>query len=68
MGKGKAVIEGIKKCSFDYILVQDADLEYDPKDIIMFIDETKKHNYDLVMGSRFIGNKKNGLTFLAYAR
>ena len=45
-GKGKAVIEGIKKCTFDYILVQDADLEYDPKDIIMFIDEIKKHNYN----------------------
>ena len=53
-GKGKAVIEGIKKCSFNYILIQDADLEYDPKDIIMFIDETKKHNYDLIMGSSFI--------------
>ena len=29
----KAVIEGIKNCKGDYILVQDADLEYDPKDI-----------------------------------
>ena len=62
-GKGKAVIEGIKKCSSDYILVQDADLEYDPKDIIMFIDETKKYNYDLIMGSRFIGNKRTVLHF-----
>ncbi len=62
-GKGKAVIEGIKKSSFDYILVQDADLEYDPKDIIMFINEIKKHNYDLIMGSRFIGNKRTVLHF-----
>ena len=41
-GKGKAVIEGIKNCSQEYILIQDADLEYDPKDILEFLEETKK--------------------------
>ena len=62
-GKGKAVIEGIKQCSSDYILIQDADLEYDPKDIVSFINESKKYNYDLIMGSRFIGNKRTVLHF-----
>ena len=62
-GKGRAVIEGLKKCSSEYVLFQDADLEYDPHDIIMFIDEIKKHNYDLIMGSRFIGNKRTVLHF-----
>ena len=33
----RAVIEGLKKCSSEYVLFQDADLEYDPHDIIMFI-------------------------------
>ena len=62
-GKGKAVIEGIKKSSKDYILIQDADLEYDPKDIIIFLEENKKFNYDLIMGSRFIGTRRTVLHF-----
>ena len=62
-GKGKAVIEGIRNCSQEYILIQDADLEYDPKDILEFLEENKKNNYDLIMGSRFIGNKRTVLHF-----
>ena len=62
-GKGKAVIEGIKKCTHEYIIFQDADLEYDPKDIITFIEENKKFNFDIIMGSRFIGNKRTVLHF-----
>lgn len=62
-GKGKAVIEGIKKSSKDYVLIQDADLEYDPKDILVFLEENKKFNYDLIMGSRFIGTRRTVLHF-----
>jgi len=62
-GKGKAVIEGIKNCNLEYILIQDADLEYDPNDIKVFLDENKKFNYDLIMGSRFIGPRRSVLHF-----
>ena len=62
-GKGKAVIEGIKNCKLDYILIQDADLEYDPNDIIVFLEENNKFNYDIIMGSRFIGTRRSVLHF-----
>ena len=62
-GKGKAVIEGIKNCNLEYILIQDADLEYDPSDILIFLEENEKFNYDLIMGSRFIGTRRSVLHF-----
>ena len=62
-GKGKAVIEGVKKSTKEYIIIQDADLEYDPTDILEFLEENKKYKYDLIMGSRFIGKKRSVLHF-----
>ena len=62
-GKGKAVIEGIKNCNGDYILVQDADLEYDPKDIKKFITKIKEGVADCILGSRFIGSERSVLHF-----
>tara|TARA_B100000989_G_scaffold117446_1_gene86403 strand:+ start:294 stop:998 length:705 start_codon:yes stop_codon:yes gene_type:complete len=62
-GKGRAVIEGIKNSTKEYIVIQDADLEYDPADILEFLEENKKYKYDLIMGSRFIGKKRSVLHF-----
>lgn len=62
-GKGKAIIEGLKQSKSEYVIIQDADLEYDPNDIISFIDQIKNHNFDLIMGSRFIGNQRTVLHF-----
>ena len=62
-GKGKAVIEGLKKVKSDYVVIQDADLEYDPVDLILFIDKIKNFGADLILGSRFIGNQRSILHF-----
>ena len=62
-GKGNAVIEGLKNSNGDYIIIQDADLEYDPKDIEKFLIKIKKSKADCIMGSRFTGNERSVLNF-----
>ncbi len=52
-GKGFAVKEGIKKSKGEYVIFQDADLEYDPKDIVKFLEMINKFAPDVVLGSRF---------------
>lgn len=53
-GKGAAVIAGLKVASGDYVLFQDADLEYDPKDYRGLLFPVAKFNADIIIGSRFI--------------
>ena len=53
-GKGAAVREGIRESTGEYVLFQDADLEYNPDDYITLIDPVKMFEADLVIGSRFI--------------
>ena len=52
-GKGFAVREGLKKSKGDYIIFQDADLEYDPQDIMKFFELIDKFAPDVILGSRF---------------
>ena len=52
-GKGGAVKSGIEISSGDYIIFQDADLEYDPKDIEKFINVFLEFDADAILGSRF---------------
>tara|TARA_B110000090_G_scaffold197967_1_gene236420 strand:- start:63 stop:767 length:705 start_codon:yes stop_codon:yes gene_type:complete len=53
-GKGKAVQHGISKSSGDYIIIQDGDLEYDPKDIIKMCNKINKSNKTSIYGSRYL--------------
>ena len=54
-GKGAALRTGFEHVEGDYVVVQDADLEYNPSDIPMLIQPLLKDEADVVYGSRFIG-------------
>jgi glycosyltransferase involved in cell wall biosynthesis len=54
-GKGAAVVTGMKAAQGDTLLIQDADLEYDPRDYPILIQPIKEGIADVVYGSRFLG-------------
>ncbi len=56
-GKGAAVKKGLKIASGEYILFQDADLEYDPKDYLKLLEPVLRFNADLVIGSRLVASQ-----------
>ena len=53
-GKGGAILKGLEKAKGEYILFQDADLEYSPKDYKALIFPIVDFDADIVMGSRFL--------------
>ena len=62
-GKGYSIREGIKAATGDIILIQDADLEYNPNDYKKLIDPIKNNIADVVYGSRFIGSEQRRVLF-----
>lgn len=58
-GKGAAIRTGIAEASGDFVMVQDADLEYDPQDILSMIKPIVQGKAEVVYGSRFTGPRRN---------
>jgi len=58
-GKGAAIRTGLKQASGDYILIQDADLEYDPDEYLTLLKPVEKGKAEVVYGSRFTGEHRN---------
>ncbi len=62
-GKGAAIHTGIKSATGSHLIIQDADLEYDPSEYTILLAPILNGSADVVFGSRFIGGKPHRILF-----
>jgi|TARA_B110000027_G_C16070495_1_gene278829 glycosyltransferase involved in cell wall biosynthesis len=62
-GKGYCIKKGINEATGNIIIIQDADLEYDPSDYTKLIEPIRKNQADVVYGSRFIGSEEKRVLY-----
>lgn len=58
-GKGSAIRTGLKSVKGEFVVIQDADLEYDPEDFKLLLETSEKTGAGVVYGSRFLGDCRN---------
>jgi len=62
-GKGSAIKAGLKRITGDVVIIQDADLEYDPVDYVQLLKPIQEGEADVVYGSRFMGDRPHRVLF-----